>query len=188
MREWAQVQAVARDQHAVVEGMLHRRELSPRVRERVEMVKAVALGYGPEAIATWSGRSVRTVAYWLERFVTNGLAALDDAPRAGRPPRATPAYLAALETAVSTPPRQLGLEFDVWTSERLSAYLVEQTGIRLSPGWLRVLLAQHDWVSGRPKLSVRHLRRPAEVAACEAALEAAEKKRGRRSGASGTAP
>jgi transposase len=98
--------------------MLHRRALSPRVRERVEMVKAVALGYRPEAIATWSGRSVRTVAYWLERFVMNGLAALDDAPRAGRPPRATPAYLAALEAAVSTPPRRLGLEFDVWTSER----------------------------------------------------------------------
>jgi transposase len=143
------------------------------------MVKGVALGYGPEAIATWSGRSVRTVAYWLERFVTSGLGALADAPRAGRPPRATPAYLAALEVAVSTPPRVLGLEFDAWTSERLSAYLAERTGIRLSPGWLRVLLAQRDWVSGRPKLSVRHLRNAAEVAACEAALEAAGKNGGR---------
>ena len=184
MREWTQVQAAARDEHQAIEGMLRRRELSPRVRERVEMVKAAALGYGPEAIATWSGRSVRTVAYWLERFVSRGLAALADAPRAGRPPRATPSYLAALDAAISTPPRQLGLEFDVWTSERLSAYLTEQTGIRLSPGWLRVRLAQRDWVSGRPKLSVRHLRQPAEVAACEAALEAAGKKRGGRSGAS----
>ena len=184
MREWAQVQAAARDQREAVEAVLRRRELSPRLRERVEMVKAVALGYRPEAIAAWSGRSVRTVGYWLERFVAHGLAALADAPRAGRPPRATPAYLAALEAAVSTPPRTLGLEFDVWTSERLSAYLAEQTGIRLSPGWLRVRLAQHDWVSGRPKLSVRHLRQAAEVAACEAALEAAEKKGGRRSGAS----
>jgi transposase len=119
------------------------------------------------------------VAYWLERFVNRGLAALADAPRAGRPPRATPAYLAALEAAVSTPPRRLGLEVDVWTSERLSAYLLEQTGIRLSPGWLRVLLAHRDWVSGRPKLSVRHLRNTAEVAACEAALQAAEKNGGR---------
>ncbi len=84
---------------------------------------------------------------------------------------------------MSTPPRMLGLEFDVWTSERLSAYLVERTGIRLSPGWLRVLLAQREWVSGRPKLSVRHLRQAAEVAACETALEAAEKNGGRRSGA-----
>jgi transposase len=151
------------------------------------MVKAVALGYGPEAIATWSGRSVRTVGYWLDRFVTRGLTALGDAPRSGRPPRATPAYLAALEAVVSTPPRALGLEFDVWTSERLSAYLAEQTGIRLSPGWLRVLLAQHEWVSGRPQLSVRHLRQAAEVAACEAALEAAGEKGSRRSGAPGAA-
>ena len=87
MREWAQVQAMARDQYQAVEGMLRRRELSPRVRERVEMVKAAGLGYGPEAIAMWSGRSARTVAYWLERFVNRGLAALADAPRAGRPPR-----------------------------------------------------------------------------------------------------
>jgi transposase len=186
--EWAQVQAAARDQREAIEAVLRRRELSPRLRERVEMVKAVALGYGPEASATWSGRSVRTVAYWLERFVTSGLGGLADAPRAGRPPRATPAYLAALGAAVGTPPRTLGLEFDVWTSERLSAYLAEQTGIRLSPGWLRVLLAHHDWVSGRPKLSVRHLRQPAEVAACEAALQAAEKNGGRRSGPSRTAP
>jgi transposase len=184
VREWAHVQAAARDQFEAVEAVLRRRELSPRLRERVEMVKAVALGYGPEAIATWSGRSVRTVGYWLERFVSSGLAALADAPRSGRPPRATPGYLAALEAAVSTPPRTLGLEFDVWTSERLSAYLTGQTGIRLSPGWLRVLLAQHEWVSGRPKLSVRHSRQAGEVAACEAALEAAGGKGGRRSGAS----
>ena len=184
MREWTRVQAAAREQREAVEAVLRRRELSPRLRERVEMVKAVALGYGPEAIATWSGRSVRTVGDWLERFVTSGLGALGDAPRAGRPPRATPAYLTALEAALSTPPRRLGLEFDVWTSERLSAYLVEQTGVRVSPGWLRVLLAQREWVSGRPKLSVRHLREPAEVAACQAALEAAEKNGGRRSGAS----
>jgi transposase len=188
MHDWARVQAVAGEQRAAVEGVLHRRELSPRVRERVEMVKAVALGYELEAIATWSGRSVRTVGYWLERFVAGGLAALADAPRAGRPPRATPAYLAALEAAVGRPPRALGLEFDVWTSERLGAYLAEQTGIRLSPGWLRVLLAQRDWVSGRPKLGLRHLRQPAEVAACQAALEAAEKNGGRRSGAPRAAP
>ena len=75
MLEWTQVQAAARQQRETVEAVLRRRELSPRRRERVEMVKAVALGYGSEAIATWSGRSVRTVSYWLERFVTSGLGA-----------------------------------------------------------------------------------------------------------------
>lgn len=96
---------------------------------------------------------------------------------------ATGANLRALAER-STPPRELGLEFDVWTSERLSAYLAEQIGSRLTPGWLPVLLAQREWVRGRPKLSVRHLRRAAEVAACQAALTAADKKGGRRSDAS----
>ena len=98
MREWMQVEAAARELRAAVEAALRRRELSPRLRERVEMVKAVALGYGTEAIATWSGRSDRTVRFWLVMLVRAGLTGLADAPGAGRPPRGTPTYLAALET------------------------------------------------------------------------------------------
>jgi transposase len=65
-----------------------------------------------------------------------------DAPRAGRPVRADAAYRQALEQAVQTPPRDLGLPFDVWTSTRLRAYLAQTTGVRIPPGWLRVLLAR----------------------------------------------
>src|SRR3712207_4893189 len=104
------------------------------------MVKAVALGYEEQAIAQWSGRTVRTVRRWLNRFVSAGLDGLRDAPRPGRPAKADAAYRAALEQAVTTVPRELDLPFDVWTSARLSAYLAEQTGVRLAPGWIRALL------------------------------------------------
>jgi hypothetical protein len=57
----------------------------------------------------------------------------------------------------------------------LSAYLAETTGVRIAPGWLRVLLAQQDVVCGRPKHSLKHLQDPAEVATCQAELAAAEK-------------
>jgi hypothetical protein len=50
------------------------------------------------------------------------VAALADAPRTGRPVQADAAYLAAMETALETPPAPLGLAFDVWTSDRLAAY------------------------------------------------------------------
>jgi hypothetical protein len=50
-----------------------------------------------------------------------------DAPRAGRPPRADAAYRQALERAVETRPRDLGLPFAVGTSARLSAYLAQTT-------------------------------------------------------------
>ena len=85
-----------------VEAVLHRPTLGPRVRERVEMVKARLLGQELPQIATWCGRTPRTVVRWLARFVEGGVAALGDAPRRGRPARADAAYRQALAAAVET--------------------------------------------------------------------------------------
>ena len=151
-------------QRATIEALLHERELAPRVRERLEMVKGAALGWDVAAIAGWCGRTEATV------------------PRAGRPRQADDAYLAALEAAVETDPRTLGQGFDVWTSARLSAHLAETTGTRVAPGWLRVLLHRQRFASGRPKHSVAHLQDDAEVAACEERLRVAGGKGAGRSG------
>lgn len=163
---------------AVVEAQLRRRDLPPRVRERLEMVKAAALGQELDQIARWSGRSVSTVRRWLTAWVQGGIAALADAPRPGRPPHADAAYLTALEAASETPPPLLGLPFDVWTSPRLSAYLAVTTGVRIAPSWLRTLLARRRFACGRPKHSLHHLRDPEEVALCEAELAAVGEKGG----------
>ena len=64
----------------------------------------------------------------------------------------------------------------MWTSERLSAYLARTGGVRIAPGWLRVLLGRMRFACGRPKHTLSHLRDPEEVAACEAQLAEAEKK------------
>ena len=134
------------------------------------------MGHDLGEIASWSGRTPRTVRRWLGAFALGGSGALADAPRSGRPAVADAAYLEALEEAVETPPRELGLGFDVWTSRRLSAYLARTTGTRIAPGWLRVLLRAMRFACGRPKHTLSHLRDPEEVAACEAELEEAEKK------------
>ena len=156
---------------------LRREDLSPRVRERLEMVKAADLGRDLREIAAWSGRTPRTVRRWLGAFASGGTEALADAPRSGRPVVADAAYRRALEEAVGTPPRGLGLGFDVWTSERLSAYLARTTETRIAPGWLRVLLKKGmRFACGRPKHTLSHLREPEEAAACEAELAEAEKK------------
>ena len=59
-------------QQAAVEALLRQRDLAPRRRERLEMVKAVALGHDLPTIARWSGRTERTVRRWLSRFATGG--------------------------------------------------------------------------------------------------------------------
>jgi transposase len=167
----AEVAARAERERAAWEALPRRRDLPPRVRERLEMVKAAALGQGPVVIARWVGRSPPTVRLWLRRFRDGGVTALADA-----------AYLEALEAAVETAPRALGVPFDVWTSDRLSAHLAGTTGVRIAPGWLRALLARRDFLCGRPKHTLKHLQDPEEVAACEAALAEAGGKGGGRAG------
>jgi transposase len=166
-----------------LEALVRRRDLAPRLRERAEMVKAASQGQDLRQIARWSERGVTTVQYWLRRYRRQGLGGLGDAPRAGRPVRAGAAYQDALEQALAQSPRALGLLFDVWTSARLSAYLAEQTGVRIAPGWLRVLVGRHDFVAGRPKHTLRHLRNADELAACEAELRAVGGKSGGGAGA-----
>ena len=183
----APVLEVTAAQRTAVEAALRRGDLVPRHRERLAMVKAAALGQDLAAIARWSGRRPETVRRWLAAYQEGGIAALADAPRQGRPPKADARYLAALETAVTTSPRSLGLPFDVWTSGRLSAYLHRQTGVRIAPGWLRVLLHRQRFACGRPKHTLDHLQDPAEVAACEAALRVVGGKGAEASGAVRTA-
>jgi transposase len=169
----APVLEVTAAQRTTVEAALRQRDLAPRVRERLEMVKAATLGQDLDAIARWTGRTPETVRRWLAAFQEGGIDALADAPRQGRPQKADAAYLAALEAAIERPPRTLGFPFDVWTSRRLSAYLIQQTGVRIAPGWLRVLLTRQHFACGRPKHTLEHLQDPDEVAACAEALRLA---------------
>ena len=166
------------DQQATVATLLRRRDLTPRVRERLEMVKGLAQGQELATIAAWSGRSPRRIQHWLRRFQQGGVAALADAPRAGRPPKADAAYLQALDAALATSPRTLELQYDAWTSTRLSAYLAEQHGVRIAPGWLRALLSRRDYASGRPKHTLHHLQDPIAKAAFARELADVEKKGG----------
>lgn len=169
-------------ERGAIAARLRQRDLTLRERERLEMIKAAALGQDQASIAAWSGRSVRTVRRWLARFRRAGLDALPDQARSGRPARADAAYQEALRTAITTAPPMLDLPFDTWTSARLSAYLAEQTGVRLSPAWLRVLLSRSGFVVGRPKHTLHHLQAPAAVAACREVLAATATKSGRRTG------
>src|SRR5919197_1019857 len=87
-----------------------------------------------------------------------GRAGMADAPGCGGRAKADAASLAALERAADTPPRALGLGFDVWTAARLSAYLAEATGVAVAPGWPRTLLGRRGFACGRPKHTLGHLR------------------------------
>ena len=161
---------VSDEDRTKIERLLTVRSWSPRQQERLEMVKGAYRGDRLAVIASWSGRTVPTAQRWLSVYREGGIDALVDEPRSGRPARADAGYVTALAAAAEADPRTLGQSFDVWTSGRLSAYLVETTGTLVSPGWIRVLLKRAGFSHGRPKHSVTHLQDPAEVAACEERL------------------
>jgi transposase len=105
-----------------------------------------------------------TVREALHRFGAGGLDALADAPRTGRPPRASGEDLDVLEEmldASATP----GL---TWTLPAIAKWLERTRGVHLSSSWISVLLHKDGF---RYKRTRDHLRHKADVALQHAAAE-----------------
>ena len=64
--------------------------------------------------------------------------------------KATEEYIALLLEVAEKTPGEFGYEFGRWTAERLSTYLQEQTGIKLSSKQIsRILQKKSMYISGR---------------------------------------
>lgn len=119
---------------------------------------------------------------WVRRFNADGLAALHDAPRSGRPPTHTADVHSRLIALAVQRPRTLGHPFALWTLERLQRAFERETGVHLSDStiweWLQaeglVWKRQQTWfhdaqrhdpafVEKRGTSSRRTSRRPSAV-------------------------
>jgi transposase len=69
---------------------------------------------------------------WVRRFNTDGLAGLQDKPKAGRPPTHAPRVRSALIALARTKPDSLGYPFKLWTLERLQTAFQERNSVHLS--------------------------------------------------------
>jgi transposase len=131
---------------------LYRTTKTPRLRTRAQRILlSVEQGLKVPQIAAIVRESEATVLRWLKRYLAEGIEALQDAPRPGRPSEVTAAYRAALLAAVRRRPRGLGLPFSLWTLQRLVDYLAEQTGIRVSDETVRRALKHAGIVLSRPQ-------------------------------------
>jgi transposase len=95
-----------------------------------------------------------TVRRWLVRYQAEGLNGLADAPRPGAASKATRAYREQLLATVRRRPRALGLEFSLWTGDRLSDYLAERTGVRMSRASVYRLLRAGGVHLNRPQHTI----------------------------------
>ena len=128
---------------SAVEGLARSRTAPARRVERARIVWRASHGEAPPTIAAALGLDAETVRRRIRRFNAEGLAAIEDRPRSGRPATYSPDEVAAVIAAALTAPRRLGLPFASWTLDRLAAYLLEHQGIAMRRSRIgEILLAE----------------------------------------------
>lgn len=126
-----------------------------RMRSRAQMILLHAeQGLQVSQIAGLVREDKRTVQRWLHRYQAEGIQGLYDLPRPGTPAKITPVYQTQLLDSVRHRPRALGLEFSLWTLDRIADYMAEQTGIRVSYETVRKHLKDGGIVLSRPQYQI----------------------------------
>ncbi len=143
---------------------LHRSTKAARVRSRCDMILGSNEGLSAPQIARRTRCSRETVVRHIKRYEAEGLSGLFNKPRPGRPARVTPAYLDQVEQCVDQSPRNLGLSFSNWTTQKLADYLAEQTGIRIGARQMENYLKAQRWRLRRPVRTIKHHQDPVQVA------------------------
>ena len=131
------------EEASAVESLARSRTAPARRVERARIVWRASHGEAPPTIAAALGLDAETVRRRIRRFNAEGLAAIEDRPRSGRPATYSPDEVAAVIAAALTAPRRLGLPFASWTLDRLAAYLLEHQGIAMRSSRIgEILLAE----------------------------------------------
>src|SRR3954454_21866867 len=105
--------------------------------ENLARSRTAAAGRGERARIVWRARqgelgiNAETVRRRIRRFNAEGLIALEDHTRPGRPATYSADAVAAVIAAALTSPRRLDLPFASWTLDRLATYLRDHRGIAM---------------------------------------------------------
>ena len=131
------------EERAAVMKLAHARTAPAQMVQRAQIIWRASRSETAAAIAARVGLDGETVRKRIRRFNTEGLNALKDRHRSGRPPTYTPAQVATVIATALTKPQALGLPFAAWTLDRLATYLHEQKGIALQRSRLdEILIAE----------------------------------------------
>jgi transposase len=141
-------------EHAELKRMT-RQEIG-RVSQRAQMILLSAQHRPVPAIATLFEVSRATVRFWIRQFEAEGPSGLRDAPRSGRPRKATPQVEATLLTLLQQDPQHVQPAFlaTFWTTAMLVLALTIGWQVHLSRGTIRTALHRLHLRWRRPRLSM----------------------------------
>ncbi len=125
------LRALSEAERTAVEKLAHSRTAPARQVERARIIWQASQDQMAPAIAAALRLTASTVRDWVKRFNAQGLAGLEDQPRAGRPPTYTPEQVATVIATALSDPQSLDLPFASWPLDRLVACLNEQKGIAI---------------------------------------------------------
>ena len=129
---------------------------SPRLREHALILLLQNDGKTYEDIANFIGCGYRTVAHWYVHGDPDNLDSLKDKRQQGNYRKATEQYIELLLEVIEKAPSEFGYEFGRWTGERLSTYLEQQTGIKLSSKQIsRILQKKLRLYLGKVQLRIK---------------------------------
>lgn len=137
---------LARRERKELEKLSRKATAPARSVQRARIILLAAAGLANAEIAREVGCHVDTVRKWRGRFAeAEGLEALDDRPRSGRPARVTPEIHCELIKLACDRPRDHREDRDRWTHEALAAALEEETGVRISRSEVGRILRNEDF-------------------------------------------
>jgi putative transposase len=131
-----------------------RRSGSGRVAHRLLAIRDVLLGHSRTWVCEQYGVSRENLRHWVRWYNEAGMAGLEDAPRAGRPPKLSAAQLAALKKRISTPPDINKDGVGRWRAADVQRLIAREYGVHYS-SLASVCALLHRlgqaWLSGRPQ-------------------------------------
>jgi len=135
MRKAIKLRSLTTEEEAEIRRLAASRKEAHRLVQRAKVI--VALLDDPKLHATQAGQQTgfsgrQSGVDWVKRFNAEGIAGLEDKPKAGRPPTHDQSVRSALISLAQQKPDTLGYPFKLWTLERLQTAFQERQGVHLS--------------------------------------------------------
>lgn len=145
------------EQYQQLQRRTHQPDVAPRTRDRLEMVRLSALGWGIPKIARHLGQHEQTVRSWIKAFLDGGFEALADKPPTGQKSGVSSEILAAVAEWLTKGDR-------TWNARQIADEVTARYGITRSLAPWHRLLRRLRLTYKRTRRSLRHKQNAVEVA------------------------
>lgn len=131
--------------------MKSKSKLEVGAKRRVRAARLLQAGHTPAQVAAKVGAPRQTVYRWREVLDSQGLDALRDMSKGGRPARLGAEELSRVQVALLEGPQAHGFGTPLWTIKRVRLFIERTFGVRYSEVHVWRLLGQLGFSSQKPE-------------------------------------